>query len=407
MIDTANPLDVKSPAVDRPEAPSAKPSAADIHQLTATIALLLIDKIGPRGLQALLSSAGSLTSLLAGQIDPQVVRALPAVARQHLVGFLRNPEGSAYWEQAEHNLEWLAAAGGTLLSKWHPCFPQRLLELVDCPPILFALGNVEHLTKPMVSIVGARKPSPSGLRTATRFARELADAGLCVGSGMALGIDTAAHYGALESSAATVAIWATGLDTPYPRSNHALAEKLIAHGTVISEMPLGTPPLRGYFPRRNRIVAGISEAVVVIEAAQRSGSLITAQLAAEHNREVCAVPGPIERVTSQGCHQLIKQGAALVESTEDIINHLVGVRTLSIHSPSQGQTDIQRLKSERLAGLSQTLKEVYDLVESEAKPFELIANQCALSTEQLNMALIDLELAGLVIASSGLYLRSE
>jgi len=383
------------------------PSAVEVFPPTATIALLLIDKIGPQGLQALISSVGSVENLLAGKADPLAVKSLPQSARQRLAGFLRNPEASPYWEQAERNLEWIAALGGTVLSKRHPCFPQRLLELVDCPPILFAMGNTKHLTKPVISIVGTRKPTPSGSRTASRLASELAAAGLCVASGMATGIDTAAHYGALESGSATVAVWATGLDLAYPRRNLALADELFARGCVVTEMPLGTPPLKGFFPRRNRIVAGMSEAVLVVEAAQRSGSLITAQLAIDQNRDVFAVPGPIERETSKGCHQLIKQGAALVESFEDVLSNLSGVRTLSIKSVKHTTQPVNKRKKEQLAGLGQNVRELYALIESEPKPFEYYANMSALSTEQLNMALVDLELCGLVVASAGLYSRDE
>ena len=203
-----------------------------------------------------------------------------------------------------------------------PEYPPLLAQIPDFPLILFVRGEPEALARPQIGVVGSRNPTPAGRDTARRFSAGLCAAGLAVTSGLALGIDGAAHAGALDAGGVTVAVAATGLDRVYPRSHQHLAARIAAGGAVVSEFHVGTPPHRVNFPRRNRIISGLSLGALVVEASLRSGSLITARLAAEQGRDVFAVPGPIQSPTARGCHRLIQQGAKLVEAVEDVLGEL-------------------------------------------------------------------------------------
>ncbi len=200
--------------------------------------------------------------------------------------------------------------------------PQALLTAADPPVLLYVKGNVALLNRPAFAIVGSRNATKQGEMNATAFAGALAGAGLTIVSGLAAGIDAAAHRGALPEAAATIAVIGTGCDRIYPASNAALAREIAARGVVLSEFPVGTPPLAANFPRRNRLIAGMARGCLVVEAARQSGSLITARLSAEAGREVFAIPGSIHSPQSKGCHALIKQGAKLVETAQDILEEL-------------------------------------------------------------------------------------
>lgn len=201
----------------------------------------------------------------------------------------------------------------------HPDYPPQLLAIPDPPPLLYLQGDPTSLTAPAIAIVGSRGPTPAGRDTAREFARRLAAAGLVVTSGLAAGIDAAAHRGALQAGGRTVAVCGTGLDLTYPAHHRALAAEIAAAGALVSEFPPGTPPLPAHFPRRNRIISGLSLGVLVVEARHRSGSLITARLAAEQGREVFALPGSVHNPLARGCHRLIRDGARLVETPEEVL----------------------------------------------------------------------------------------
>jgi DNA processing protein len=197
-----------------------------------------------------------------------------------------------------------------------------VLECANPPPLLYVTGSTELLSRPALAIVGSRNATPQGRATAEAFARSLSSAGYTIVSGLALGIDAAAHRGALEGSASTVAVLGTGIDISYPRTNEALAREIAARGAIVSEFPLGAPPLREHFPQRNRIISALARGCLVVEAALSSGSLGTARAALEQGREVFAIPGSIHSPVSRGCHWLIKQGAKLVESADDVLAEL-------------------------------------------------------------------------------------
>ncbi|MDM7942013.1 MAG: DNA-processing protein DprA [Hydrogenophaga sp.] len=219
-------------------------------------------------------------------------------------------------------------------------FPPDLLQMADPPVLLYVMGDLDVLAHPRrLAMVGSRNPTPQGEANAHQFARALGEAGVCVVSGLALGVDGAAHAGALEGGAPTIAVVGTGLDRVYPRRHLSLAHRIAGMGAIVSEYPPGTPPLPANFPQRNRLIAGLSQGTLVVEATLQSGSLITARLAAEQGREVFAIPGSIHAPQSRGCHALIRQGAKLVESAQDILEDLRLVEPRAFEPPPAGDDE--------------------------------------------------------------------
>ncbi len=288
-------------------------------EVSAWLRLLAAPQVGRETARRLLAAFGS----------PETAIAAGAAARRTVVGraaadSLDTPP-AALDAQIASTLDWLradAAGRRSIVVLGDPLYPPSLLQAADPPLLLYVLGDPALLHSPAVAIVGSRNPTPQGSENASAFARRLSEAGLVVVSGLALGIDTAAHEGALDGPTPTVAVVGTGLDRVYPKRNLALARRIAETGAIVSEFPLGTPPLPPHFPMRNRIIAGLAEGTLVVEAALRSGSLVTARLAVESNREVFAVPGSIHSPQSRGCHALIRQGAKLVESAQDILEEL-------------------------------------------------------------------------------------
>lgn len=217
---------------------------------------------------------------------------------------------------------WLESEQNHIVTLADADYPRALLQIPDPPPLLYVKGRLDLLNRPALAVVGSRNATPQGLMNAESFSRTLSDSGLCIVSGLALGIDAAAHRGGLDGASSSIAVVGTGLDIVYPARNHALAHELAQRGALVSELPLGTAAKAHHFPRRNRILCGLSLGCLVVEAATRSGSLITARLAAEQGREVFAIPGSIHSPLSKGCHALIKQGAKLVECASDILDEL-------------------------------------------------------------------------------------
>ncbi|MCX7149065.1 MAG: DNA-processing protein DprA [Rhodocyclales bacterium] len=284
------------------------------QELASWLRLTLIPGVGGEARRALLKAFGLPQAIF--EAGPSALSAIidPALAEK-----LLSHECGADIDTA---LDWAAQPGNQLLTLADADYPQSLLSSDDPPVLLYAKGNTAILNRPMLAIVGSRNATAQGIRDADAFAQVLGDAGLTIVSGLALGIDAAAHRGALKTAAGTVAVIGTGADRLYPARNEALARAIAEKGVVLSEFPLGTPALGSNFPRRNRIIAGLALGCLVVEAALRSGSLITARLAAETGREVFAIPGSIHSPLSRGCHQLIRQGAKLVESAQDILEEL-------------------------------------------------------------------------------------
>jgi len=225
-------------------------------------------------------------------------------------------------DRLQQSMQWLDSPNHRMLTLADAEYPAALLETVDPPLLLFIQGRVELLSSPALAIVGSRSATPGGIRDAEAFAHALSDAGLTIVSGLALGIDGAAHRGGLRGTSSSVAVVGSGLDRVYPPRHRDLAHRLAAEGAIVSEFAIGTPPLAANFPRRNRVISGLGRGCLVVEAALHSGSLITARLALEQGRDVFAIPGSIHSPLSKGCHWLIKQGAKLVESAQDVLEEL-------------------------------------------------------------------------------------
>jgi DNA processing protein len=283
--------------------------------------LVLADGIGPITARELLSAFGDpQTALEAGQ------RAWRGVLSERQVQGLIKAHTEAT-ELAQRTAAWLAQNPQRhhVVTLADAAYPSALLRTADPPLVLYAAGDLALLSQPALAMVGSRHPTRQGEQNAHAFAQALSEGGFTVVSGMALGIDAAAHEGALKGAGRTIAVVGTGVDRVYPKQNHHLAHQIAEKGLMLSEYPLGAPPLRTHFPRRNRLIAGLSHGTLVVEATLQSGSLITARLAAELGREVFAIPGSIHAVQSKGCHALIKQGAKLVEAAQDIFEELKNV----------------------------------------------------------------------------------
>ncbi|WP_066081335.1 DNA-processing protein DprA [Bergeriella denitrificans] len=282
----------------------------------AWLELALTPYVGSELFLKLLQHYGSAEAAL--QAPPAFIE--QAARQKQAAAAWCNPEKRALGKAAaEAALTWERQEGCRLMMLCDEDFPTMLAEGLTPPPVLFLRGNPALLHRPSVAIVGSRHATPQAMRIARDFGEALDARGITVVSGMAAGIDSAAHQGALQQSGATVAVWGTGIDRIYPPGNKQLAYDIAERGLIVSEFPLNTRPLAGNFPRRNRLIAALSQAVLVVEAAVESGSLITAKLAADIGREVMAVPGSIDNPHSKGCHKLIKEGAKLVECLEDIV----------------------------------------------------------------------------------------
>lgn len=272
--------------------------------------------VGAESFLMLLQRFGSASAALAAAADD----ILPFVHHKQAAAAWRGGEKRAQAQQAaDAALEWAVQPGCRLMLLGDADYPVMLTEGITPPPVLFLRGDTALLAKPAAAIVGSRHATPQAVQTARDFARAMSSQGIAVVSGMAAGIDTAAHQGALLSDGSTIAVWGTGIDRIYPQSNKQLAYEIAEKGLIVSEFPLGSRPVAGNFPRRNRLIAALAHCTLVVEAAPESGSLITARLAAEMGREVMAVPGSIHNPHAKGCHKLIKEGAKLAECLEDIV----------------------------------------------------------------------------------------
>ena len=288
----------------------------DAPDLDLWLRLVLTPGIGPIHARRLLERFGSPRCLF--ESDSAV---LVAFAGERLARQLQCDDG-ARQRQVDKTLDWVRAESHHLITFADADYPRHLLQIDDAPPLLHAVGRRDILSRPMLAMVGARNATAAGTDNARVFARTLSGAGWTIASGLALGIDAAAHEGALQGGAGTVAVVGTGADIVYPSRHRGLADRIAADGLIVSELPLGTPPSAGLFPRRNRLIAGMSQGVLVVEAALKSGSLITARQAGDFGREVFAIPGSIHSPLSRGCHALIRQGALLVESAREVIDEL-------------------------------------------------------------------------------------
>lgn len=353
--------------------------------------LLRAPEIGPVTGHALLAQFGSPQNLLRAGRSAWAQAGLSTLAQEGLL--------TTNADDLAGDLAWLEQPHHHFLAFDDPRYPAQLKE-TDGPPLgLFVIGDPELLALPQLAIVGSRNPTPTGLENAQAFAESLAQAGLIITSGMALGIDAAAHRGALSAGGLTVAICGTGLDRVYPARHRDLAREIATRGALVSEFPPGTPALAGNFPRRNRLISGLSLGVLVVEAALQSGSLITARLAAGQGREVFAIPGSIHNPLARGCHRLLRDGAKLVESANDVLEEIApllaevsnSVDTTSRDQPAESadmesDPDYQQL----LAAMDFDAVRVDQLIE-----------RTGLAAEAVSSMLLILELQGRVALTPG------
>ncbi|MFO1282941.1 MAG: DNA-processing protein DprA [Burkholderiales bacterium] len=349
---------------------------------------------------AALAAAGlpsrAIVALLRAFGSPQAVVAaspssLAAVAGIEAAGALATRDR----EREDATARWLEDPAHRLVALDDPEYPAALLEAGEPPPALYVLGDPAWLSRPSIAIVGSRHATPDGEETAQTFARTLANAGFTIVSGLATGIDAAAHRGALDAAASTIAVTGTGPDRVYPASHRDLAHAIVARGSVVTPFPPGTPPLKGNFPRRNRLIATLARGVLVVEAALRSGSLITARQAADCGREVFAIPGSIHSPLSKGPHELIRQGAKLVESAQDVLDELGGV-------PAPAETTVAAAAHPPPAtSLPPSLTRVLDSMGGGPASLDRLATRTGLPAEALASALVQLEIEGRVHALPG------
>lgn len=304
-----------------------------------------------------------------------------------LIDALQDPP----WELVEQDLLWLASPENHVLTIDDVAYPGQLKEISDPPPVLFVKGDAALLSRAQIAMVGSRNPSNIGVRTAIEFAQSIAEAGYVVTSGMALGIDAACHQGALNVGGHTIAVAGTGLDRVYPACHKQLAMEIAAKGALVSEFPPGTTAKAGHFPRRNRIISGLCQGLLVVEAAQQSGSLISARLALEQNREVFAIPGSIHSPLARGCNALIRQGAKLVETAEDIFEEL-------------GQyNQIYRCGDTQIAQTALDLEQqnLLKLIPYSPITVDNLVQESGFSVEMVSSILLILELQGYIAAAAG------
>jgi DNA processing protein len=296
----------------------------------------------------------------------------------------------------DQTLAWLEKEDCRLVTVASDDYPGLLREIAGAPLLLYVHGNIEALHLPSLAVVGSRNPTRAGLQNAYDFARHLGGAGVCIVSGLAQGIDTAAHRGALDAEAKTIAVLGHGIDRVYPAANRDLAHRIVEQGAMVSEYPLGSAPRKEHFPARNRLISGCSMGTLVVEAARRSGSLITARLASEQGREVFAIPGSIHNALSRGCHQLIRSGAKLVESADDIVSELAPIASHLMQN--EMQCDKTPIMSNDRDDQYKLLKEILGHDPATA---DEIADKSGLTIEQVSSMLLILELEGEIEALNG------
>lgn len=353
-------------------------------ELASWLRLALTPGLGPVSIRSLLQRFGHPERLLAlprselaRALSPETLAALDSAAVDRAI---------------ETSLTWVDRPERAIITLVDAAYPGRLLQIPDPPAVLFVAGRLELLQRSVLAVVGSRNATPQGLLTASQFARALSNAGLTIASGLAIGIDAAAHEGALQGGGSTIAMLGTGIDVAYPARNASLAARVQADGVLVSEFPLGTRPIAGNFPRRNRLISGVSMGCLVVEAAVASGSLITAYAALEQGREVFAIPGSIHSPVARGCHALIKAGAKLVETANDVLNEL--------HLDTS--SDAVRTRAEAGAEAPGLLRDMgFDPID-----IDHLCARTGRTPEALATELLELELAGKVaVLPGGCYQR--
>ena len=356
-----------------------------LETLVPWLALRRLPGVGTRTQFDLLEHFGSIEAIFSasrGQLEKALVGKNEAID-----ALLTGPDENVL----KSELEWLSEPGHHLLTWSSPDYPALLREIPDPPLVLYIAGERQLLSAQQLAIVGSRNPTPMGRENARAFAKSLAGAGLVITSGMALGVDSAAHRGALEAGGKTIAVAGTGLDRVYPARHRDLAHEIVKHGALVSEFPLGTPPLPENFPVRNRIISGLSLGTLVVEAALQSGSLITARMANEQGREVFAIPGSIHAPQARGCHALIRQGAKLVETAQDILEELGPLAGVALQAAHENMPP--RLNS--------TMVTLLEHIGHDPVSIDTLIERSGLTADAVSSMLLQMELNGLVANCPG------
>ena len=360
------------------------------HDLACWLALLHTRGIGPATFRHLIDSIGAPAAILETARQGKLTG---HIRGRTLDSVLSRPD----WQAVDRDIAWLEAGHDRHILTWDDDrYPVILKEISDPPPVLFVQGNVSLLSSPQLAIVGSRNPTISGQRLSEDFARQLAVQGLTITSGLALGVDAAAHRGALAATGRTIAVLGCGLDSVYPRRHEALAAEILEQGALVSELPTGAAPLPVHFPRRNRIISGLSVGTLVTEAAIRSGSLITALQALEQGREVFAIPGSIHNPLARGCHQLLRQGAKLVEQLNDIIEE---IQPLVISNRGQPEAVPDNVPDN--GRVDPAYQIVIKTIGFDPTPIDILAERTGMTVETLSSVLLSLELDGRIACLPG------
>ena len=368
----------------------AGPLTVSTDILSDWLALYHAPGVGTVTLHRLLEHTPNLSDLR--QLGSEQLRQLGL--KQTSIDALRQPDQAAI----EQDLNWHELPGNRIMCCHDPDYPPLLLQLPAPPPLLYIHGNAAILAEPQLAMVGSRNPSGSGQRTATEFARHLSAAGLTITSGLALGIDAASHQGALDAGGTTIAVMGTGLDRVYPARHRDLARQIAEQGALVSEFPVGTPPVAENFPRRNRIISGLSLGTLVVEAALRSGSLISARNAGEQGREVFAIPGSIHNPLARGCHHLIRQGAKLVETAQDVIDELGALASACVRQTDVAPADEAQPQP---AELDVEYRQLLDNIEFESTSIDQLVTRSGLTPAEVSSMLLQLEMSGYIASSPG------
>ncbi len=360
--------------------------SANDNVLRDWLALSFVSGVGSRTAAELIDRFGSPAAIM----NASAASLEAAGLRADSIDALKSTEPR---ERAERDLEELAKLGGEVIVLADPRYPALLRETYDPPIVLYSLGDIDGaLAQPAVALVGSRRCSTYGRNIAEKLSRELAERGVTIISGLARGIDSAAHRGALEGKGLTLAVMGTGLDAVYPKENRKLAEQISAHGALVTEFPLATPPLSQNFPFRNRVISGLALGVMVVEGAERSGSLITARLAYEQGRDVFAVPGNITSAKSFGPNYLIKDGAKLVQTWRDVVEEFPAELKAAIISAERGESRVEQMKKDELTLSDAERRLLAKLKVDESTHIDQLITTSGLARGELMTALLTLEM---------------
>lgn len=368
-----------------------------MEELDYWLALSLAPGIGVSHFHKLVHHFGSARNVLEKGL-PEIITA--GMFKADTIAALRQPA----WPMVEQNITWANQENRHIVPFYDARYPPLLKEIPDPPLQLFIIGNPDTLWLKQIAMVGSRRPSHYGKEIARMLSRSLSRQGLAITSGLATGIDALCHKEALRAQQTTIAVIGCGLDKVYPRRHEQLSQAISDNGALVSEFPLGTPPLPAHFPKRNRIISGLSLATLVIEASLRSGSLITARMANEQGRDVFAVPGSIHSPLSRGCHKLIREGAKLIENIDDILEELLPVCQIRLREVKQNeQTPDHGVKS----NINTDERKILHILEHEPVTIDTINLRTGIAVETISSLLLVLELQGKITSDNGCYYRNQ